>query len=185
MRLFVGLDLPPEVIRAIDQLQSRLRPRAQLSWSPAANLHVTTKFIGEWPEERLPLLKSKLAEVPVPAPFEIQIRGLGFFPGARSPKVFWAGIEAPPALTQLACDTDAATAALGLAREDRAYSPHLTLAQIRTPVPLQSLHDAIGKIESTHFGSFVADRFFLYLSRPGSGGSVYTKLAEFPFSKST
>jgi 2'-5' RNA ligase len=182
MRLFIGLDLPADVIRRIDDLQSRLRPRAHIAWSPAANLHVTTKFVGEWPEARLEEMKRVLGKVTVPAPFEIRVTGLGFFPNARSPRVFWAGIEAPPQLPQLARDTDHATASLGLAKEARAYSPHLTLARIRTPVPLESLHAAIGELPSRDFGAFLADRFFLYLSRPGPGGSVYTKLAEFPFS---
>jgi 2'-5' RNA ligase len=182
MRLFIGLDLPADVIHAIDELQSLLRPRAHIAWSPAANLHVTTKFVGEWPETRLQEMKRGLGKVTVPAPFEIRVTGLGFFPNVRSPRVFWAGIEAPPQLAQLARDTDLATASLGVTKEDRAYSPHLTLARIRTPVPLESLHGAIAGLPSTEFGAFRADRFFLYLSRPGPGGSVYTKLAEFPFS---
>lgn len=182
MRLFAGLDLPPDCVRAIDTLQSKLRPRAHISWSPAANLHITTKFIGEWPEPRLDVLKQALARVPVPAPFDIHIRKLGFFPNTRAPRVFWAGIDAPPALAELARATDDATAALGVAKEERAYSPHLTLARIRTPVTLDSLQQAIATLPTRDFCSLRADRFFLYLSRPGAGGSVYTKLAEFPFS---
>jgi len=53
MRLFTGLDLPADVVHNLEQLLQRLRPTARIHWSLAANLHITTKFIGEWPEERL------------------------------------------------------------------------------------------------------------------------------------
>src|SRR6185437_4089898 len=95
----------------------RLRPTAKLSWSPVANLHITTKFVGEWPEARLDELKRALAEVPVPSPFEISIRGLGWFPNPRNPRVFWAGIVAAPELAALAAATDRNTSKLGIPAE--------------------------------------------------------------------
>jgi len=54
------------------------------------------------------------------------------------------------------------------------------LARIKAPVPLQELRETIAALPSPDFGSFTADRFFLYQSRPSPAGSVYTKLAEFP-----
>jgi 2'-5' RNA ligase len=50
MRLFTAIDLPPEVAGRLDALIAKLRPLANIRWSPAANLHITTKFIGQWPE---------------------------------------------------------------------------------------------------------------------------------------
>jgi 2'-5' RNA ligase len=183
MRLFTGIDLPASVIDRIDRLLAQLKPAARIKWSPAANLHLTIKFIGEWPEERLAELKDALAGVPVSGPIPIGIRGLGFFPNARSPRVFWAGIDAPPQLAALAAATDRALEPLGIAAEQRPYSPHLTLARIKEPVPLQALHDRTGKLASPEFGDFVAERFFLYQSRLSAAGSVYTKLSEFPLEK--
>src|SRR5437016_7362946 len=130
MRLFTGLDLPPDVIRNLEELVERLRPAARIQWSSPANLHVTTKFIGEWPEERLPELETALRGLASRDPVQVVIRGLGFYPNAHSPHVFWCGIEAG-GLDTLAADTDAATALLGVARETRPFSPHLTLARIK------------------------------------------------------
>jgi len=78
-------------------------------------------------------------------------------------------------------DIESALAPLGIAKEDRDFSAHLTLARIKDPVPLQPLRGAIAQLESLEFGSFLADRFYLYRSQPGSAGSIYTKLSEFPF----
>jgi 2'-5' RNA ligase len=183
MRLFTAIDLPDEVLNKLIALLEALKPTARIKWSPSSNLHITTKFIGEWPEDRLHELKQALSTLAARAPFPIEIRNLGFFPNPHSPRVFFAGIEAPPALADLARDTDRALAPLGIAAEKRPYSPHLTLARIKEPVPLQKLRQSIANLPSLDFGSFQADRFYLYLSRLRSSGSVYTKLSEFPLSK--
>ena len=182
MRLFVGLDLPEEVVRNLEGLLGILRPMARIQWSPPANLHITTKFIGQWPEERLDELKAALGGLSPHAPIAVQVRRVGFFPNPHSPRVFWCGIEAP-GLEALAADTDRATSRLGIESEKRAFSPHLTLARIKDRVDLQPLREAIAALPSLEFGNFEARNFFLYLSKPGPKGSVYTKLAEFPLPK--
>ena len=182
MRLFTGLDLPAKVVGNLEKLLELLRPTARIQWSPPANLHVTTKFIGEWPEERLDELKEAFAALPGRQAIPASIRELGFFPNARSPRVFWCGIEAP-GLAELAAETDRATSTLGVASEARAYSPHLTLARIKERLNLEPLKRAIAALPSVDFGSFEAGSFFLYRSQLRPGGSVYTKLAEFPLTK--
>jgi 2'-5' RNA ligase len=181
MRLFTGIDLPDHVINVFERLLARFRPAAHLKWSPAYNMHITTRFIGEWPEARLDELRAALESAPPRQPIRIELRGLGWFPNARRPRVFWAGVEGGPALTELAHDIDRALETLGLPREDREFSPHLTLARIKQPVPLDKLHHLIAELGAAEFGSFTADRFYLYRSQPGSAGSIYTKLSEFRF----
>jgi RNA 2',3'-cyclic 3'-phosphodiesterase len=183
MRLFTGIELPGEVMHSLEELLRRLRPTARVAWSPPENFHITTKFIGEWPEARLEEMNRALHGLPTHAPIRVAIRKLGFFPNPHSPHVFWAGIEASPELAGLAAETDEALSALGVAREERAFSPHLTLARIKERVPMQPLREAIVKLPSLEFGEFVADRFFLYLSKRGPTGSVYTKVSEFPITK--
>ena len=183
MRLFTGLDLPRDVVANLEELLRRLKPTAKIKWSPPGNLHVTTKFIGEWPEERLGELKSALAAIPPAGVIPVRIRQVGFFPNARAPRNFWAGIEAP-GLPDLAAATDRAAAALGVTAEKHPFSPHLTLARIKPPAELAALHQAIARLTSLDFGEFPAASFFLYLSTLRPSGSVYTKLAEFPLTKS-
>ena len=180
MRLFVAIDIPSDINAALDKLIGQLHPTAKIRWSPPGNFHITTKFIGEWPEERLEEVKHTLEALPSRGPIPIQVHRLGYFPNPHSPRVFWAGIDAPPELAALADDTDHALAALGVQPESRPFSPHLTLARIKEPVPMQPLRAAVAGLPSLEFGQFTADRFFLYQSRLIPGGSVYTKLSEFP-----
>jgi 2'-5' RNA ligase len=183
MRLFVALDLPDTILRTLDALIQELKPAASLiRWSATQNLHITTKFIGDWPEERLPQMKAALAAVQSPGTFKIRIEGLGWFPNPYAPKVFWAGIHGPQALRDLARKTDRATAALGVAPETRPFHPHMTLARIKPLADLAPLQQAIGRLSQVEFGTFEATSQFLYSSQLKPSGSVYTKLEEFPLS---
>lgn len=181
MRLFAGLDLSEETLARLAVLLDQLRPAAKLRWSPIENLHITTRFIGEWPEERLGELRHALAAVQAP-PVPIAIRGLGWFPNPHSPRIFFAAIRGPESLPGLARATGEALEPLGIAKETRPYSPHLTLARIQMPAELGELRRRVAALDSDDFGSFTAAAFHLYLSRPGPAGSVYSKLASFPLS---
>jgi 2'-5' RNA ligase len=108
MRLFTALDPSAEVLENLKGLLERLRPTAPLRWNRAENLHLTLKFIGQWPEPELPALREALGKVPAPPPFGVTVRGLGFFPHARAPRVFWAGVEAAAGLAQLVAQIDQA-----------------------------------------------------------------------------
>ncbi len=186
MRLFCGIEIPEAIQARLRALTGRLKPLAKLSWSPVENLHVTTKFIGEWPEDRIEEMKRTLAAVPRPEPFEIAVRGLGWFPNERNPRVFWTGIEAGEGLRCLASDTEKGVAALGVPVEEREFHPHLTLARRRDPVPIEHLRKEVASIvnddaASTDFGHFRAGAFILYLSK----GGRYTKLEEYPLQQQT
>jgi RNA 2',3'-cyclic 3'-phosphodiesterase len=183
MRLFTALDLPEDAVSKLAALVDRLRPSARIRWSPADNLHITTKFIGEWPEDRLDKLTAALNALPPREPIPIEVRGVGFYPNPHSPRIFWAAVHAGPALPGLARETEAALEKIGIAAEKRPFTPHLTLARIKEPVPLQELRQAIAALPSVEFGAFTADRFFLYLSQLRPSGSVYTRLSDFPFRK--
>ena len=176
MRLFTAIDIPQPVRESIDEVLNRLRPLAKIGWTRTDNLHVTTKFIGEWPEERLDQMTQALREVGKTGAIEIAIRGIGWFPNDRHPRVLWTGVDAGADLKALARSIEDAVFAIGVAKEDRDYSPHLTLARIRERVPLEALKRALAPLESNEFGSFRAGEFYLYLSQ----GGRYTKLAGFP-----
>ncbi|HEY4363252.1 MAG TPA: RNA 2',3'-cyclic phosphodiesterase [Bryobacteraceae bacterium] len=175
MRLFTAIEIPVEVKLRLTELLEDFRPAAKLSWSPADNLHVTTKFIGEWPDTRLDVVKEALMGVTGKAGFQVSVRGLGWFPNSRNPRVFWAGVEAGPELAALAKSTDEAMAAIGVPGEEREYQPHLTLARRRKPVPVEELRKRVDAVASTEFGSFAVSSFSLFLSAAGK----YTRLQEY------
>jgi RNA 2',3'-cyclic 3'-phosphodiesterase len=180
MRLFTGIDIPYEIRRNLELLVAHLKPKADIQWSPLGNLHVTTKFIGEWPDEQLDQVMEALKRIAPVGALNIGVRGLGWFPNPHSPRVFWAGIEAPPELALLAASTERVLGEIGIPREDRPFSPHLTLARIRQPGPLAQLQKAIAELPGADFGAWRTNRFHLYRSQLRPGGSIYTKLASFP-----
>jgi len=181
MRLFCGIDLPEDVRERLERLMMHLRPAAQLKWVPVYNLHLTLKFIGEWPEAKLTELQEALQGVTRRPPIDVEICGLGWYPNTRNPRVFWAGINSGDALPKLVNDIEKALEPLGIGKDTRSFTAHLTLGRIKDPVPLEALREVVEKVDSAEFASFQAGCFHLYRSQPGSTGSIYTKLSEFPF----
>lgn len=181
MRLFTALDLPLEVTAALGDVIERLRPLAKLRWSPVEHLHITTKFIGELPEEKLEEARAALNVLAERGAFPVGVGRLGWFPNARMPRVLWAGVSGGEALTELARETDAALGRIGIGCETKPYAPHLTLARVGRATAGEGLHEEVERLGGAEFGEFEADRFWLYESRLAPGGSVYTKLSAFPF----
>ena len=184
MRLFVAMDIPEDVRSAIGALVAKLRPACQNArWVRIEGLHVTLKFIGETSAEKTEMIKTALSAVPCRAPIPMNFRGLGFFPNERRPRVLWAGIEAGNELAALAAAVETALAALGIPREERIFSPHLTLARLETPRVLDALQAAVKKAGHLKFGSTTAKEFHLYQSVLKPGGAEYTRLATFSFAE--
>jgi RNA 2',3'-cyclic 3'-phosphodiesterase len=182
MRLFVAIEIPEEVRSALGELMKSLRDACRdARWVRIAGLHVTLKFIGDTPSERVAELKSALASIPPRAPIAMNFRGLGFFPNARRPRVLWAGVEAGPDLAALANAVEKALSPAGIQQEDRAYSPHLTLARFKESAGVDALQVAIEKAGPLEFGVTTATEFHLYQSVLKPGGAEYTRLATFSF----
>jgi RNA 2',3'-cyclic 3'-phosphodiesterase len=180
--LFVAMDIPDEVRDAIGALAAKLRTTCEdARWTRVEGLHITLRFIGEIPAEKVEMIKTALAGIPSRAPFTLNFRGLGFFPNERRPRVLWAGIEANSELRELAAAVETALEPLAIPREERQFSPHLTLARFDTPRGLDALHAAIEKAGPFEFGSTIAKEFHLYQSVLKRGGAEYTRLASFPF----
>ena len=174
MRLFTALDLEAEVARNLEALIAELKPFARLRWSPPENLHITTKFIGDWPAERRDELAGCLPTGHPEAP--VAVNGLGFFPNDRYPKVFFARVEPSAELLALAKSTDAAMGALGIPLEKYPYRPHVTLARIPETVRLHPLRDRLAELKPASFGEYRANSFSLFESRAGR----YIRLQTFP-----
>lgn len=164
-------------------------------WVRPESLHVTLKFVGEQQPEQVTAIGQRLKQVSGHV-FEVGVGGYGFFPTAKVPRVFWIGIQAGPQLAQLAHDIDAAVAEFGVAREEREYSPHLTLARAggdgrrrsgdpkwrkgdRPTSVFGALEKRLGTMGGLEFGTMTPDQFVLYQSQLSPAGSKYTKLERF------
>ena len=191
MRIFIALDIDEAIRDRIARFLGGVRGFApDARWVRPESLHVTLKFIGETAPENVDPIKEKLKAVEANA-IEMNIRGSGFFPGAKSPRIFWLGIEAGPSLAALASTVDDRVAALGIAKEDHPFSPHLTLARgggsAGSPrskgdgfkPSFQRLQEKLAALPVPEFGTMTAREFFLYQSHLSRGGSRYEKLASF------
>lgn len=196
MRIFVALDIDAAIRERIQRFMEGVRGFApDARWVRPESLHVTLKFIGEKPAESLTKIQEVLSSVKG-SPIAINFRAYGFFPTAKSARVFWIGVEAGPGLPALAKQIDESTAALGIPKEDHAFSPHLTLARggNRSGAPawrkgdapnynFKTLQDKLAAIPAPEFGTMTAQEFFLYESKLMRGGSQYTKIGQFSLDK--
>jgi len=159
------------------------------------SLHITLKFIGEQKQEQVEAITGRLRRVEGNA-FEIRTAGYGFFPTAKAPRVFWIGIQAGPQLAELAENIDIAVAEVGVPREDRPYSPHLTLARAGAKsgspkwrkgdgpnAAFAALNKRLAAMGELDFGAMTASEFILYRSQLSAVGSKYTKLQQFPLTR--
>ena len=178
MRVFIAVDLPTELRQQLAELQRALQPLTDTArWVAPESIHITLKFIGEVQEKRLEDIDSAFTGLTW-KPFTVTVRSVGFFPGNRSPRVFWAGMEAPT-MSGLAIELDARMERLGFEKERREFRPHITLARARDNRMDSSLVKAAAKYAEHPFGSFKVDRVSLFQSTLKPPGPVYNKLKEY------
>jgi RNA 2',3'-cyclic 3'-phosphodiesterase len=133
VRLFLAINLAPELRRAIVEAASYLRVAApSLSWVDDTRLHLTLKFFGEQRTESVePIGRAVDAVAGRHKPFAMRIGQVGAFPNFRRARVVWMGIEREPRLELLHHDVEVACQSLGFELEGRAFRPHLTLARVK------------------------------------------------------
>jgi|ERR1700693_3424589 len=182
MRLFVALDIPDAVRRALRELMARLKPECSgARWVRPEGIHITLKFLGETEGAKLDSINSALSSVHPAGPVQFDFRGIGFFPNEFHPRIIWCGVEASPNLATLAASVDRALQPLGFPAETRAFTPHLTLARFDSHKGLDTLVRTANNLKSYDFGSALRQsEFYLYQSVLKRGGSEYTRLAKFP-----
>ncbi len=182
MRLFVALEIPPAVRENLATLLDSLRAiTREPRWVRVENLHVTLKFLGEVAEEKVAAARTALGAVRSGQAVTLEFRGLGFFPNEKHPRVFWAGIEASANLKTLAADIEGAMEKLGIPREQREFSPHLTLARFERARLPEALRKTIAENAQREFGPLQTNKFHLIQSKLKPSGAEYTTLTSFQF----
>ena len=174
MRLFVAVDLAPDVRDALAEAVAPLRkdfPKAR--WVPPQNWHMTLKFLGSVPPELSDRVSASVGEVATAAePFETHLRDLGGFPNERRGRVLWAGLWDPEGhLAALASALDDALEP-EFEIDDREFTAHLTIARFDPLVPLGPM---LASIEVPQ-ASFVVDRLVLYRSHLRRPAPYYESL---------
>jgi 2'-5' RNA ligase len=171
MRLFFALPLPEAALDAVGEALRPLRTlSSDISWTRRGNMHLTLRFCGEVPADRVDPLADAVApwvrRLPPPS---VRLVGGGAFPDSHRPRVLWIGAEA--ALDGLVGAIERAVQSVGLPPEERAFTAHLTVGRVRVGRAdrvLPALRE-LGEV-----ARFTPDRVVLYDSQPSPEGVRYT-----------
>lgn len=172
MRLFVSVDVPSFLVPG-------LGPSSHAGSAPP---HLTLKFLGEVPEERVGEITRTLERALLGAPaFPITLRGLGAFPSSAHPRVIWVGVaQGDQALIDLARRTEGALEALGFPPEERPFSPHVTVRRLRPGAPVSSFRGLLERHAETVFATGWVRSVELKSSVLASEGAHHTTLVRYP-----
>lgn len=181
-RVFVAASLPGPLLDALDVAVAPLRDKLRNArWTTPDSQHLTLKFLGWAPSDRIAELE-RVCRVVAGShrPADVTLTSLGAFPSQRRVRVLWMGIDDPAELlAKLAADLDEAFEPLGFAAEGRPYSPHLTLARFKLPVPLKS---GFPELEAPPHDPVVIEQIELFRSHLSPKGARYEVLESFPLS---
>lgn len=125
IRLFVGLELSPEIIEALGHARGGVEGAR---WQKDEQFHITLAFIGDVPGSTLHLIENALAQIEFD-PFELEFSGVDMFGTPRQPKSLWAGIRDEAPLRHLHDKILNALERIGVETDRRRYKPHATLAR--------------------------------------------------------
>jgi 2'-5' RNA ligase len=189
IRAFIAISLSEEIYQAIDLVMDVLKvklPNAPLRWAPARNIHLTLKFLGDVSEAKLDRLQETLqAEVSQHTIFEMSVGHFGAFPSLYKPRVLWIGVgssgstQSVQPLQAIQAGIESQMAGLGYPKEERAFSPHLTLARVAryaSAEEVQAISRAISGYEPGLLGTIKVGEVHLYRSELSRAGAVYTRL---------
>jgi len=179
IRTFIAIAVDPVIITRLAGVQQQLRAAgADVGWTRPEGMHITLKFLGNVPQERMPAIGEALDAVAVRfAPFTISVEGTGGFPTVQRPRVLWAGIRAgSETLTAMAAAVDDALAALDFPRDARPFRAHLTLGRVKSPANLSGLSALLEAHARDSFGEMTAADMLLMRSELSPQGARYTAL---------
>jgi 2'-5' RNA ligase len=189
IRAFIAIEMSPEIRRRLDQVSDELKQRLKdipVRWVPVENIHLTLKFLGDVSLANLEVLKKILqSEIAGHHPFEMSVGELGAFPSNRRPRVIWVKVEAPAELEAVQRGIETESTRLGYAREERAFSPHLTLGRVSRNASSRDIRKISEVLDSYKVGFLGAARVQavnLFRSDLKPGGAVYTCLFTVPLS---
>lgn len=173
-RLFTGIEIPSGIAEALNMLRGGL-PGAR--WIDAENYHITLRFLGDIDDRAAHDAASVLADVRKPA-FDLHFDGLSSF-GGRKPRAVYAQVAAEQALVELQAEQERLMRRIGLEPETRKFTPHVTLARLRSTSSLD-VADYLSARGYFRTAPFPVTRFVLFSSRASTGGGPYVVEESYP-----
>lgn len=186
-RLFAAVEIGAVAQSRVADEQTRLMETMRASsirWTKRDQLHITLTFIGEVPEGRAAKIVESMREAIPHPPFRFELAGIGAFPPRGAPRALWIGVKSGAEqvirVQSLVADR---LEALGVEREHRPFSPHLTLGRWRDSRPSDRPRASSG--EPPTLARVHVKAVTLFQSRVSSEGSTYTRLVESPLDASS
>jgi RNA 2',3'-cyclic 3'-phosphodiesterase len=179
IRAFIAIPLPESVRHMLGDLQSQLKKAGiKAAWPKPAGFHLTLKFLGPTSLDTLMQIQAVMDQFCGKYPDLVLTAGsMGVFPDSKKARVIWTDIRGQTRrLEKLFTHLDGALHALGLPKQSRPFSPHITLARIKAPVPSGKLVSLMETSKETWSDEFHAQYMNLYKSRLTSAGAVHTRL---------
>ncbi len=183
IRSFVAIELPDNIKNQIESYIFELRKFSpKQKWIKKESLHITLKFLGnQSPQKVENVIISLMPLGDHCKPFEIAIKNLGAFPNQHKPRVIWLGIKAVPSELFFQTHTwiEDQLDRIGFEKEQRKFSPHLTLARIKFPIDSSRLWEFVRE-NPFRAQSFYVNEIVLMRSILKSSGAEYSQIQKYP-----
>jgi len=184
MRLFIGIKLDSN---AIEQIEKFLKPfkkvNTPIKWVKPGTVHITLKFIGEVPDSQYSKIQQSLSEAfsaLKPGEFDVTFKGCGKFGKKDSLNIFWIGIAPSDPLIKIYETIESTLSRLGIPREERDFTPHITVGRNKREYNFKSLFALIDELSDQQIVNMHVHGFQLFKSDLKPDGPVYTILKEIP-----
>jgi 2'-5' RNA ligase len=184
IRTFIAIELPAQVQRGLVQVQEQLkRDRPPVRWVAPDKIHVTLVFLGELPVEQVEIVGASAARAAAGvAPFELEAAGVGVFPNPNRPRVVWVGIQGEmEVLRSLHGRLEDNLSPHGFPKENRPFSPHLTLGRVRDradPTEIRALGKNVTALAIPSLGRWRVEHITVIRSDLRPEGPIYTTLRQ-------
>lgn len=181
-RLFVAIDLPPDLKSLLGELQTEMRQHTRaVRWTNPEGTHLTLKFLGEVDRSLVARVVDGMRSAARRSPFSLHTTEPGVFPNPRRPRVVWLGVggDLEP-LAQLQVAVENAIAPLGFPTEDRPFNPHLTLGRTKRdpgPADLDAIGHAVRQTKVPRSVVWIVNELVLMRSERLPSGARYTPVA--------
>lgn len=186
IRTFIAIELPQKIRDGLKNIQDGLRDEInKVTCVKLENIHLTIKFLGDIEADKIDSIAGLLEGAAAKShSFDISAKGVGCFPTIDNPRVLWVGIEEGNVnMAALYNNIEDALSAIGFAKEERPFKPHLTLGRIKFLKDKKGLKERIERFKDITLGQYMVDSICLFQSRLTPKGAVHTKLKEVKLAK--
>ena len=187
MRTFIAIELPQEIKSALSNIQAELKQaHADVKWVKPENIHLTLKFLGEIDEtlvEKICAILEGIARQNTP--FNLSLSNLGAFPKLNYPRVIWIGVTNDQPVVKIAQEIEKEAVEIGLPRESRPFSSHITLGRVRSALNRGALIEKLIFLKKNFPPSnleFKVHSLTLFKSTLTPSGPIYEIIHSYPLS---